>query len=194
MRHLGSETDSLLASFAKNSEKGSSATITPESVSDGSAEHDSYKSTEFGNINMEKYASISNETLNDIPEGEIVDSDTQLGSKADSFLTEETKKSETDSQSAPMKNTITRELVIAFYTAKLFLPGFFSRQFFLIVALVTPFLDFGTDYYNAGSVTRYDPIFIEDRIPYYTNQKIFNFDLKILTFLWKNITTKYCIW
>mgnify|MGYP000266410551 CR=1 FL=1 len=85
---------------------------------------------------------------------EIIDSDTLLGSEVDSLLTEGPKKSE-DINSVSMKKQITRELVIAFYTAQLFLPGFFSRQFFLIVALVTPFLDFGTDYYNAGPVKRY---------------------------------------
>ena len=50
-----------------------------------------------------------------------------------------------------MKGKIKREIVIAFYTSGLFLPGFFNRNFFMLLGLVVPFIDFGTDYYNAGT-------------------------------------------
>lgn len=48
------------------------------------------------------------------------------------------------------KSGITREAVIGLYTAQLFLPGLFQRKAFLILNLLLPFVDFITDYINAG--------------------------------------------
>jgi len=61
-----------------------------------------------------------------------------------SGLTENIQKTES------VRETIQRELVVAFYTAKLFLPGFFNNIFFVILGILIPFFDYGTDYYNAG--------------------------------------------
>jgi len=141
---LDSEGDSLLDKYVKKMETTISVKM-QEKLTGRSHEHETYKNTNLRN------GEVSPRNLTQ----EIVDPDTLLGSEVDSLLTEGTKKSETDVQSVSIKKRITRELVMAFYTAQLFLPGFFSRQFFLIVALVTPFLDFGTDYYNAGLIKRY---------------------------------------
>ena len=44
-----------------------------------------------------------------------------------------------------------REVVIMLYTAKLYLPGLFQRKAFLLVGLLLPFVDFTTDWINAGN-------------------------------------------
>ena len=49
------------------------------------------------------------------------------------------------------KKRLTREVVITLYTARQFLPGLFQRQFFLILHLVLPVVDFSTDWVNAGN-------------------------------------------
>ena len=49
-----------------------------------------------------------------------------------------------------VQSKITRELAISFYTAKMFLPGNFSKPIFLILQMILPFVDYGTDYANAG--------------------------------------------
>ena len=51
---------------------------------------------------------------------------------------------------------IPREAVIHFYTAKLYLPGLFQRNAFLILNLILPFVDILTDYINAGYGSRQD--------------------------------------
>ena len=50
-----------------------------------------------------------------------------------------------------VKKRLTREVVITLYTAREFLPGFFQQQFFLILNLVLPLVDFSTDWVNAGN-------------------------------------------
>ena len=42
------------------------------------------------------------------------------------------------------------EQVKAFYQADLFVPGCFDKIFFLILGTILPFMDYATDYYNAG--------------------------------------------
>ena len=56
-----------------------------------------------------------------------------------------------DTTQSSVTSRIKREAVIAIYTARQFLPGFFARQFFLILFLMLPFFDLSTDWYNAGS-------------------------------------------
>ena len=48
------------------------------------------------------------------------------------------------------KPLLTTEHVKAFYQADLFVPGVFDKIFFLCLGLVGPFMDYATDYYNAG--------------------------------------------
>ena len=45
---------------------------------------------------------------------------------------------------------LTAEQVKNFYEADLFVPGLFDHIFFLILGLILPFVDYATDYYNAG--------------------------------------------
>jgi len=45
---------------------------------------------------------------------------------------------------------VTTEQVKNFYEADLFVPGLFDNIFFLILGLILPFVDYATDYYNAG--------------------------------------------
>jgi len=45
---------------------------------------------------------------------------------------------------------LTAEQVKNFYQADLFVPGLFDHIIFLILGLILPFVDYGTDYYNAG--------------------------------------------
>ena len=45
---------------------------------------------------------------------------------------------------------IPREVVIYLYTAKLYFPGLFQRNAFLIIAIIMPLVDLLTDYINAG--------------------------------------------
>jgi len=45
---------------------------------------------------------------------------------------------------------LTAEQVKNFYEADLFVPGLFEHIFFLILGLILPFVDYATDYYNAG--------------------------------------------
>ena len=45
---------------------------------------------------------------------------------------------------------ISRESVIYLYTAKLYLPGLFQRNAFLILGIILPLVDMLTDYINAG--------------------------------------------
>ena len=49
-----------------------------------------------------------------------------------------------------IKSEMTREVVTYLYTAKLYLPGFFQRNAFLIIGLILPLVDMLTDYINAG--------------------------------------------
>ena len=102
LQPLVSERDSLLAGFAKNDENSSSAAKTEENVSAASAEHDPYKSTDFGNGQQD--APAPNQSLNNICEPEIVCSDNLSGSEVDSLQNEGTKKSKTDIQSVSMEN------------------------------------------------------------------------------------------
>ena len=46
---------------------------------------------------------------------------------------------------------LNREVVIMLYTAKLYLPGLFERKAFLLITILLPFLDFTTDWINAGN-------------------------------------------
>ena len=48
-----------------------------------------------------------------------------------------------------LKQRISRETVIALYTARAYLPGFFSRKILLLV-LILPIVDLTTDWINAG--------------------------------------------
>ena len=54
-----------------------------------------------------------------------------------------------------IKSKVTRELVIACFTARLFLPGTFSKPIFMIPQLILPFVDYFTDYANAGPDNNY---------------------------------------
>jgi len=45
----------------------------------------------------------------------------------------------------------THDLTDALFTARVFLPGFFQRNVFLIMNLVFPLVDFSTDVINAGN-------------------------------------------
>ena len=59
-----------------------------------------------------------------------------------------------DSQGDENKRTtrmLKREVVIMLYTAKLYLPGLFQRKAFLLITMLLPFLDFTTDWINAGN-------------------------------------------
>ena len=48
------------------------------------------------------------------------------------------------------KPVLTTDQVKAFYQADLFVPGVFDHIFFLCLGLSGPFMDYATDYYNAG--------------------------------------------
>ena len=48
------------------------------------------------------------------------------------------------------KTQMNREVVEAFYAAKLYLPGIFTHKLFLILQSFLPLLDLGTDCMNAG--------------------------------------------
>ena len=59
-----------------------------------------------------------------------------------------------DTSNAGSNDTIGRieyNVTDALFTARLFLPGLFQRNFFLFLNLVLPLVDFGTDAINAGS-------------------------------------------
>jgi len=45
---------------------------------------------------------------------------------------------------------IDRELVATLYSARLYLPAYCSRWYFLLLRLWLPVLDFATDWINAG--------------------------------------------
>ena len=49
-----------------------------------------------------------------------------------------------------IKWKIKREVVVILYTAKLFLPNILSHPIFIIMQMSLPFIDYGTDYANAG--------------------------------------------
>ena len=53
---------------------------------------------------------------------------------------------------------MTREVVIMLYTARIYLPGLFQRKAFLLVSLLLPFVDFTTDWINAGNGSQYERI------------------------------------
>ena len=85
---------------------------------------------------------------------EMADFDDENETEIDPFMaTNSTDNMSVNSGIKLMSKKMKRELVIAFYTARLFLPGFFNRTILLIIGLIVPWLDFGTDYYNAGSDT-----------------------------------------
>ena len=49
---------------------------------------------------------------------------------------------------------IPREVIILFYTTRLFVPGFFQRRVMLFTFGILPLIDFVTDYYTAGTVSK----------------------------------------
>ena len=63
-----------------------------------------------------------------------------------------------DDTGIPVQSNLTREIVSAFYTAKLFLPSvaavkivFYIQQVIQYVQFVLPLVDYGTDCSNAGT-------------------------------------------
>ena len=66
-----------------------------------------------------------------------------------------------------IKYRVRSEAVIALYTARQFLPGFFARQSFLILYLILPLVDLATDWNNAGTGKFYPYSFNEPLIHRY---------------------------
>ena len=52
---------------------------------------------------------------------------------------------------AKPESKLSQEAITALYVAREFLPGFFQKKVFLIISLILPFVDFITDYSNAGT-------------------------------------------
>ena len=59
-------------------------------------------------------------------------------------------------ENIPARTSMTREVVILLYTAQIYLPGLFQRKAFLLVSLLLPFVDFTTDWMNAGNGLQYE--------------------------------------
>jgi len=52
-----------------------------------------------------------------------------------------------------LKWKIKREVAVVLYTGKMFLPNILSHPIFIILQMSLPFIDYGTDYANAGMGT-----------------------------------------
>lgn len=49
------------------------------------------------------------------------------------------------------QSRLSEDAIIELYVEREFLPGFFQTKVFLIISLILPFVDFITDYSNAGT-------------------------------------------
>ena len=92
----------------------------------------------------------------------VTDSDSSAGSVSESsdqssklgFFSTGSEESSWWHPSVSRVSEIPREVIILFYTTRLFLPGFFQRRLMLFSFGLLPLIDFVTDYYTAGAVSK----------------------------------------